>query len=46
MTCLYLLADLRGNAEVLLDGGENLVAAGAGFFDVTGLQGESQAFSR
>lgn len=37
VTCLDLLADLGGNAEVLLDGGENLVAAGAGFFNVTGL---------
>lgn len=46
VTCLDLLADLGGNAEVLLDGGENLVAAGAGFFNVTGLQGESQAFGR
>lgn len=46
VTCLDLLADLGGDAEVLLDGGENLVAAGAGFFDVTGLQRESQAFSR
>ena len=31
---------------MLLNGGENLVAAGAGFFDVTGLQRESQAFRR
>lgn len=46
VTCLGFLADLSGNAEVLLDGGENLVAAGAGFFDVTGLKRESQAFGR
>lgn len=46
VTCLDLLADLGGDAEVLLDGGENLVAARAGLFDVTGLQRESQAFSR
>ena len=31
---------------MLLDGGEHLVAAGAGFFDVTGLPRESQAFRR
>ena len=48
MTCLDFSVQLSsgGNAEVLLNGGENLVAAGAGFFDVTGLQGESQAFRR
>jgi hypothetical protein len=37
---------LGGDAEVLLNGGENLVAACAGFFDVAGFQGESQAFRR
>ena len=31
---------------MLLNGGENLVATGAGFFNVTGLQRESQAFRR
>lgn len=47
MTCLDLSKpDLGGDAEVLLNGGENLVAAGAGFFNVTGLQGEPQAFRR
>lgn len=47
MTCLNLQGSgLGGDAEVLLDRGENFVAAGASFFDVTGLQGESQAFRR
>lgn len=31
---------------MLLDGCENLVATGAGFFDVTGLERKSQAFRR
>ena len=31
---------------MLLSGGENLVATGAGFFDITGFQLESQAFRR
>ena len=31
---------------MLLNGGENLVATGAGFFNVTGFQRESQAFRR
>lgn len=31
---------------MLLNGGENLVATGAGFFNITGFQRESQAFRR
>ncbi len=31
---------------MLLDRGENLIALGAGFLNVTGLKGETKAFSR
>ena len=43
---ISIQSGLGGDAEVLLNGSENLVAACAGFFDVAGFQGESQAFRR